>query len=74
MSTPNFVLAEAKEPTFSIRATYLCDNWMIRVLSQSEHPILTSLEEYVKIEENPLIINRIPPSFIFDSFKRFVPI
>jgi len=75
MSTPsNFVLAEAKEPPLSIKTAYLCDNWMVRVLSQSEHLILTILDKYIKIEENPLVVNGIPPSLIFDSFKRFVPI
>jgi len=47
MSTPsNFVLAESKEPSLTLRADFLCKNWMTRVISQSDHliiPIFTEL-------------------------------
>ncbi|EFN72292.1 hypothetical protein EAG_00351, partial [Camponotus floridanus] len=69
MSSPtNFLLAESKEPPAFIRAKYLCKNWMTRVFSQSNHPILPSLNEFKKIKNDPTIINRYTSSIILDTF------
>lgn len=70
MSSPtNFLLAEFKKPSFSIRVKFLCKNWITRILSQTNHPILFILNELIKIKGDPTIINKYTFSIFFENFS-----
>lgn len=71
-SPSNFVLMESKEPTLSnqIELSLQKLSRLSRVLAQSDHHlILPTLEEMLRIKENPTIICRVAPSVIFNNYS-----
>lgn len=68
-STPtNFILAEAKEPPLFLRSKFLCSNYISRVYSQTDHPIIPTLNSLQNLLENPTQVDCVGSSLILDSY------
>lgn len=53
---------------------YLCKNWMTRVVAQSNHMILSILEEMHENKENPTLIIKGKQSLILDTYICLSPL
>lgn len=68
-STPtNFILAEAKEPPLFLRSKFLCSNFISRVYSQIDHPIIPTFNNLQNLVENPTQVDYVGSSLILDSY------
>lgn len=68
-STPtNFILAETKEPPFFLRSKFLCNNFISRVYTQTDHPIIPTLNKLQNLLEDPTQVDCVGSSFILDSY------
>jgi hypothetical protein len=69
----NIVLGEAKIPPLEIRFRYLPRNFVTRMLTCEVHPFLTTLEEIIDWEENPVNIHRADTVSLTEAFRDIVP-
>lgn len=52
-STPtNVILAKAKEPPLNLRRNYICRNFLTRVISSENHPLIHKLVEIIELGDN----------------------
>lgn len=69
-STPmNVILAEAKEPPLNIRRDYLCRNFLTKMYSNNNHPLIPILESIVELEDNPTVVNRFMDIPLIHNFR-----
>lgn len=69
-STPtNVILAEAKEPPLNLRRDYICRNFLTRVLSCENHPLIHKIEAIIDLEDDPIVVNRFMNIPLIDNFR-----